>query len=638
MHRITFDVAQPVSPADPNRMDVACFIGFVPMRASATKALPPMLNTWLKNNRWLARVAQAGTPTTYDILDAPVPVDSWEGFQTLFAGEGRLDGKIEIAGDALADTVTLQPDDVMLHVAVDGVTGTIPLPGGPLPLTDVAAAINTAQTGITARIAEIKIEEIKADETAPAEAVVRIQKHLVIAHSARAAKGQLTVFANPSLGFPRAMNSANEYVDTYLAAAVRSFFAQGGRKCYVVRMGDPLPLDAREGEKIRQLAGLLCGDASLWQTGLQLNQLLGANLPSLPNRAEVQERWHGIAHILGMPDVSYISLPDLPDLIASPALQRPSKKPKPGEEKFVECAPSIATAATLRSRRWDAPRCSATGFGVWAKIILYLQRFVASTYKEMQLVASLPLPHSEFGEGFDHFVHEEWFDEQAKGEKIASEFLQLGFPWLKTSYGTALPGEVEPPEGVLIGLLAANALTDGAYTSTAGVYVRQAHDLVPPQLNGFGACPTDETQPLSERISMFVRAPQGIQLYTDVTTSEDLYYQHGAVRRLIALIVRTARHQGLSSVFEPQSTLTWQAVEKNLGAILTRIYDAGGLRGRNPAEAFSVTCDRTTMTQNDIDNGRLVANISVLPAVPIERIAVTLLLENGGQVVMRRAA
>jgi hypothetical protein len=635
MPRITFDAAQTVSPADPNRMDVACFIGFEVQRTS--DRLPDSLMRWLTNNHWMSRVSRPGTPLQYDLLDVPVPIESWEMYQSLFAGEQRLDGKIKLAGNALADTITLQPDDAVLHVAVDGVVTAVPLPNGSLPPADVAAAINAAQAGITARIAEISIEEIKADESSPEG--VRIQKHLVIAHAARALRGRLTVFANPSLGFPRAMNAANGYVDTYLSVAVRSFFAQGGRKCYVVRMGDPLPLDASEGDKLGRLAGLIWGDEFLWRTGRQLQDLLEAGLPLFPSRAEIQENWHGIAHIMGLADVSYISLPDLPDLLSAPPEPQAPLKSKSSREVFVPCTPAAAGTASTFGLRWQAPRCSETGFRVWARLISYLQRFVAANYREMQLIASLPLPHQDMDQDLHHFLQESsWFGAAAGGEKITGEFLQLGFPWLKTADAAALPGGVEPPEGALGGLLAANALTKGAYRSAAGVFVRRAYDLLPPQLAGFGAGPADGTPPLSERISMFVWAPGGIQLDSDVTTSADPYYRHGAVRRLMALIVRLARHQGWSTVFEPQSTLTWQAVEKNISTILAGIYEAGGLRGRTPEEAFSVTCDRSTMTPNDIDQGRLIANISVWPAVPIERIKVMLMLEDGGPIVLRSAA
>ena len=45
---------------------------------------------------------------------------------------------------------------------------------------------------------------------------------------------------------------------------------------------------------------------------------------------------------------------------------------------------------------------------------------------------------------------------------------------------------------------------------------------------------------------------------------------------------------------------------------------SGHLLGSKPEEAFFVRCDRTTMTQNDLDNGRLVCLIGVAPLRPAE--------------------
>lgn len=45
---------------------------------------------------------------------------------------------------------------------------------------------------------------------------------------------------------------------------------------------------------------------------------------------------------------------------------------------------------------------------------------------------------------------------------------------------------------------------------------------------------------------------------------------------------------------------------------------AGGLMGRKDKEAYFVQCDRTTMTQDDIDNGRLICEIGVAPVRPAE--------------------
>jgi phage tail sheath protein FI len=40
--------------------------------------------------------------------------------------------------------------------------------------------------------------------------------------------------------------------------------------------------------------------------------------------------------------------------------------------------------------------------------------------------------------------------------------------------------------------------------------------------------------------------------------------------------------------------------------------------GQKPEEAFFVRCDRTTMTQSDLDNGRLICLIGIAPVKPAE--------------------
>jgi Bacteriophage tail sheath protein len=56
------------------------------------------------------------------------------------------------------------------------------------------------------------------------------------------------------------------------------------------------------------------------------------------------------------------------------------------------------------------------------------------------------------------------------------------------------------------------------------------------------------------------------------------------------------------------------------------------------ARAFVVRCGRDTMTQSDIDAGRLVAEIELVPAQPIVRILVVLALRDALPVGARAAA
>ena len=51
---------------------------------------------------------------------------------------------------------------------------------------------------------------------------------------------------------------------------------------------------------------------------------------------------------------------------------------------------------------------------------------------------------------------------------------------------------------------------------------------------------------------------------------------------------------------------------------MTTVWKDGALAGATPDEAFFVKCDETTMSQDDINNGRLICEIGVAPVRPAE--------------------
>jgi phage tail sheath protein FI len=52
--------------------------------------------------------------------------------------------------------------------------------------------------------------------------------------------------------------------------------------------------------------------------------------------------------------------------------------------------------------------------------------------------------------------------------------------------------------------------------------------------------------------------------------------------------------------------------------------------GTTPEQAFFVKCDRTTMTQDDIDNGRLIVKIGIAPVKPAEFVIFRISQTRGG--------
>ena len=72
------------------------------------------------------------------------------------------------------------------------------------------------------------------------------------------------------------------------------------------------------------------------------------------------------------------------------------------------------------------------------------------------------------------------------------------------------------------------------------------------------------------------------------------------------------------TVFEPNGEPTWAAVTQAVTDFLIGSWRAGAFFGATPDQAFFVKCDRTTMTQDDIDNGRLICLVGVAPIKPAE--------------------
>ena len=137
--------------------------------------------------------------------------------------------------------------------------------------------------------------------------------------------------------------SASSYGTDYLATAVRSFFAQGGRRCYIVRMGDPVAP----------------GDDAVAQNGLSgKGQKLAALLPGSLYAPDDRRSWHGVGHLGGLPDVSFLALPDLPALCASAptAAAGVTVVVPAGPSQFVECSPPGAVAVPRPLYALPAPR------------------------------------------------------------------------------------------------------------------------------------------------------------------------------------------------------------------------------------------------------------------------------------------
>ena len=89
--------------------------------------------------------------------------------------------------------------------------------------------------------------------------------------------------------------------------------------------------------------------------------------------------------------------------------------------------------------------------------------------------------------------------------------------------------------------------------------------------------------------------------------------------RRFALFLESSIIEGLTWVaLEPNEEPLWTKVRQVVEQFLHEQWKHGALSGIKPDEAFFVKCDQTTMTQQDLDNGRLVCLIGIAPIRPSE--------------------
>jgi len=424
---------------------------------------------------------------------------------------------------------------------------------------------------------------------------------------------------------------------TYLGAAVRSFFADGGRRAVVIRVADPFPFLESPGGRLANRSARLHGLVPAYSD---------VGIPALPFNPTDPRTWRGIEHLYGLPEVSHLCLPDLPDICAADPQTPPTAfVPPPPPETFVECSEDEPAGPGDRGlRRLAAPRCDDTGFMAWSRAVRLVCAFLATNNPagtrrgDALLVAALPLalPDARHDDGIRTahaqadlvgFLRAVGVLEGASGSPAAtgtsaSAFLQSVWPWLRTLRSDDLPQSLEPGDGVFAGLLARNALVRGTFRSVGGTILDDVIGLTPLPAMGLGEDgPTDQ---LAQRVCVIAPEPDGNTVLSDVTTSPDVAWRFGGTSRLMAAILRSARRFGESHAFEPNGPALWTRLRRSLEGMLDAFWREGAFGGATANDAYTVRCDRSTMTQNDLDSGRLIAEVSVLPAAAISRITVVL--------------
>jgi len=187
------------------------------------------------------------------------------------------------------------------------------------------------------------------------------------------------------------------------------------------------------------------------------------------------------------------------------------------------------------------------------------------------------------------------------------------YPWIRVRDPTTAAARLVPPGGHVLGVYARTDLEQGVFKAPANEVLRGVegleHDVAADQQEALNAAGVNTIRAFPGR---------GVRVWGARTLSSNSLWKYVSVRRLFIFLERSIYEGTQWVVFEPNGEALWGRVTDTVRQFLRAQWRAGALMGRTEAEAFFVRCDRSSMTQDDIDNGRLVCTIGVAPVRPAE--------------------
>ena len=197
--------------------------------------------------------------------------------------------------------------------------------------------------------------------------------------------------------------------------------------------------------------------------------------------------------------------------------------------------------------------------------------------------------------------------------RIDSKWAALYYPWV-TVVDPVSERELDlPPSGFVAGIYARTDVDRGVHKAPANEVVRLAVDFEVPVNRG----QQEVLNPEGINCLRFFEG-RGYRVWGARTATSDGEWKYVNLRRYFAYLERSIDKGTQTFVFEPNGNRLWDNVRRTVEDFLFNEWKNGRLMGLKPEEAYFVKCDRSTMTQNDIDNGRLVCLIGVAPLRPAE--------------------
>lgn len=199
-------------------------------------------------------------------------------------------------------------------------------------------------------------------------------------------------------------------------------------------------------------------------------------------------------------------------------------------------------------------------------------------------------------------------------DNFDSSRLALYAPWVIVSDPTGMQDTISiPPSGFIAGIYARTDVDRGVHKAPANTPVLGALRFAQ-TINKF------QQELLNPNGINCLRSfsGRGHQVWGGRTLSSDPEWKYVNVRRYFLYLERSIEKSTQWVVFEPNGERLWANLVTTVESFLFNEWKNGRMLGAQSAAAYFVRCDRTTMSQNDLDNGRLVCEVGVAALPPAE--------------------
>ena len=204
-------------------------------------------------------------------------------------------------------------------------------------------------------------------------------------------------------------------------------------------------------------------------------------------------------------------------------------------------------------------------------------------------------------------------DVRAMRAQHDSSWAAFYYPWIQIMDPITNQVNVMPPSGFVAGIYARNDVNRAVYKAPANEVVNLAIGFE--RLLNKGQ--QEVLNPEGVNAFRFFEG-RGYRLWGARTMTSDSEWKYVNLRRYFAFLEHSIDKGTQWAVFEPNGERLWANVRSTIDDFLFDQWQNGALLGDKPEKAYFVHCDRSTMTQNDLDNGRLVCLIGVAPLRPAE--------------------